>query len=119
MDNQKNLKKRDLILVAAVLLIAGLLLLWNRFYYSSPAAYLIISVDGETVETLDLTEDQEITINSGENGHNHIIIKDGEAWVEEATCPNQDCVRQGKISMDGQQLVCLPNKMIARIAGAE
>ena len=48
-------------------------------------------------------------------GTNHLIIKGGEVWVSEATCPDKICVHQGKIHMDGEIIVCLPNKMTAQI----
>lgn len=38
-----------------------------------------------------------------------------EVWVSEATCPDKICVHQGKIHMDGEIIVCLPNKMTAQI----
>ena len=83
--------------------------------HKSPAEVVEISVDGNVVETLDLAKDQELTIDGASGGTNHLIIKDGEVWVSEATCPDKICVHQGKIHMDGEIIVCLPNKMTAQI----
>ena len=99
-------KKQDLILIAVVLAAAALLFLGTKLMHKSPA---------EVVETLDLAKDQELTIDGASGGTNHLIIKDGEVWVSEATCPDKICVHQGKIHMDGEIIVCLPNKMTAQI----
>lgn len=112
-------KKRDLILVAAVLAAAGILYLLNLFLFSKPAVTLEISVNGTVVETLDLSKDTEITINSKNNGTNLLIIKGGEAYISEASCPDSLCIHQGKIHKNGEMIVCLPNEMIAKIQGGE
>ncbi|MFR7670942.1 MAG: NusG domain II-containing protein [Collinsella sp.] len=43
-------------------------------------------------------------------GTNLIEIKDGRVHVEEADCPNQDCVHQGWVDAAEEQIVCLPHK---------
>ena len=108
-------KKQDLILIAVVLAAAALLFLGTKLMHKSPAEVVEISVDGNVVETLDLAKDQELTIDGASGGTNHLIIKDGEVWVSEATCPDKIFVHQGKIHMDGEIIVCLPNKMTAQI----
>ena len=108
---QKLLKKQDMILIAVILAAAVLLFLGAKLMHKSPAEIVEVSVDGKVVETLD----QELTIDSVSGGTNHLIIKDGEAWVSEATCPDKICVHQGKIHLDGEIIVCLPNKMTAQI----
>ena len=99
-------KKQDLILIAVVLAAAALLFLGTKLMHKSPAEVVEISVDGNVVE---------LTIDGASGGTNHLIIKDGEVWVSEATCPDKICVHQGKIHMDGEIIVCLPNKMTAQI----
>ena len=112
---QKFIKKQDIILIAAIFVIAGLLFLGSQMMHKKTAEIVEVSVDGKVVETLDLAKDQELTIDGVSGGTNHLIIKDGEAWVSEATCPDKICVHQGKIHLDGEIIVCLPNKMTAQI----
>lgn len=109
--------KREIILVAVVLLAALFLFLYNKNIHQSPAALVEISIDGTVVKTFDLNQNQEYLIESSTGGTNLLIIKDGEAWISEASCPDKVCVHQGKISHDGELIVCLPNLMIARISG--
>lgn len=113
----KNTGKRELLLVVAILAAATFLYLINRVSHRDPAAVVDISVDGEVVETLDLSIDRELTIQGAGDGTNHLIIQNGQVWVTEASCPDHLCIRQGKISMDGQVIVCLPNRMTAAIRG--
>lgn len=117
LDCSQKTGKREFLLVGAVLLTAALLFLWNRFYFSAPAAVVEISIDGTVAETLDLSKNQELDIEGVNGGHNHLVILNGEAWVSEASCPDKICVHQGKISRDGEMIVCLPNRMIAKISG--
>ena len=112
---QKLFKRQDMILIAVILAAAVLLFLGTKIMHKSPAEVIEISVDGKVIETLDLAKDQELTIDGVSSGTNHLIIKDGEAWVSEATCPDRLCVHQGKIHLDGEIIVCLPNKMTAQI----
>lgn len=109
--------KREIILIAVVLLAAFFLFLYSKSIHQSPAALVEISIDGTVVKTFDLNQDQEYLIESSTGGTNMLIIQDGEAWISEASCPDKVCIRQGKISHDGELIVCLPNLMIVRISG--
>lgn len=107
--------RRDLYLAAGLLAAAAVL--WGIFSlkHKQPAVLLEISVDGQVVKELDLETDTQITIPGAGGGSNTLVIEDGFAWVSEATCPDKVCIHQGKISLSGEMVVCLPNKMIAKI----
>lgn len=117
MEDKK--KKRDIILVAGILTGACIFFIGNRILFSKPAISVEVSIDGTVVETLDLNKDTEITINGYNNGTNHLVIKDGEVSVDDASCPDAVCIHQGKIHKSGEMIVCLPNLMIAQIVGGE
>lgn len=116
---QKLLKKQDLILIVAVLLIAAVSGGWYYFTHRTPAMRAEVTVDGKVVEVLDLSKDQEVTIEGPRGGTNHLIVKDGEIWCSEASCPDSVCIHQGKQSLDGSLIVCLPNLMIVQIIGED
>ncbi|MBQ5523338.1 MAG: NusG domain II-containing protein, partial [Oscillospiraceae bacterium] len=44
---------------------------------------------------------------------------DGEAWISEANCPDKLCMGFGKISKNGEVIVCLPNRLIVVIEDGE
>ena len=51
----------------------------------------------------------------GKVGECILIIKDGEAYMQEADCPNQICVHHSPVSHKGETIVCLPNRVIIEI----
>lgn len=54
---------------------------------------------------------------AGPVGDTRIKIQDGKVWVDKASCPNQLCVRQGKISAPHESIVCLPNRIVITLQG--
>ena len=52
-------------------------------------------------------------------GTNVVRLEGGEVFVEEADCANHDCMKQGKISTPGQQIVCLPHKLWIEVVAAD
>lgn len=115
----KNAKKHDLILVLAVLAAAVFLFAGKKLFFSDPPVSVTISVDGAEVMTLDLNQDCDETIESPGGGTNRVIIKNGAVHMEEASCPDKVCVKQGAVSETGQSIVCLPNRVIVTITGTD
>ncbi|MDO4295791.1 MAG: NusG domain II-containing protein [bacterium] len=113
----KTFKKADLLLIGVLLLVALSAFGIRSYVYHSPAARVEITVDGELYASLDLHQNFEGDIPSADGGNNHLIIHDGTVHISDANCPNQDCVRQGSISQNGEQLVCLPHKVSVQILG--
>lgn len=74
---------------------------------------VIQDADGNTF-TMPLSQDDVLTVTSSA-GTNVIEVQAGKVRVSEADCPNQDCVEQGWISKAGQQIVCLPHKLVVNI----
>lgn len=111
--------KKDLLLIAVILAVAAVGFGANYFLQKEPAAGLEISVDGKVVKTLDLTTDTEMIIEGWNGGTNHLVIRDGTAWVDEATCPDKVCIHQGKVTLNRQMIVCLPNRMVATVVAPE
>ncbi len=119
MEKKKTFGRRDLILLLAVLVIGliGIVILYTR-----PAALngeVEVAVDGEVVMTLPLSEDTEVTIEGVDGGENLLVIQDGTAKIESASCPDGICVRHYAISRDGESIICLPNRVVVTIRGGE
>lgn len=74
---------------------------------------VIQDADGET-HTMPLACDGTLTMNSSA-GMNTIEVHAGKVRVIEADCPNQDCVEQGWVSESGQQIICLPHKLVVTV----
>ena len=102
------MKKKELIFIIAILLIAfalwgGMFLMQNGNYAS-----IRITIDGEEYGTYSLAEDQVISI-----GNTNVCeIKDGKVNMIEADCPDHLCMKQKAITDAGGTIVCLPNKVV-------
>lgn len=112
-------KKREIILILILLLTAAAGFLMNQAMHKKTAATVEITVDGKLVQTLDLNKDADLIIDGVNGGTNHLIIRDGAAWISEASCPDKVCVHQGKVSLNGELIVCLPNRVIAKVVAPE
>ena len=103
-----------LIVIFLVLLIVGIsaaLFLQYSVQYGTVAE---ISIDGETVETLDLNAvTAPYTLKVGEG--NTVLVEHGAISMHSANCPDQLCVKQGKITGGVYPIVCLPNRVTVKI----
>ena len=110
-----NKKRADLILVVALLLLAGILYLTmnaNR----QEGGVAVVRVNGVETERHSLAVDGTFSLNGGTN---ILVIQDGQAWLSEANCPDLLCVKQGKIHYTGQVITCLPNRLTVTVEGGE
>lgn len=112
MEN-KNKIRNDIILIAAVLLIAAIALIC-LIAFRRDGNEVSVYVDKELYGKYPLSQDDTIEIKS-DLGRNLLVISDGKATVIEASCPDLICVHHKAISAEGEQIVCLPNKMVVSI----
>ena len=110
-------RKKDLIFIFSILIVAVFLLLIQRVYGNAQgeADMVKITVDQKLYGTYDLNKNQTITIQN-DSGINTIQIQNKEVWMEEADCPDGYCMEQGHISHSHQTLVCLPHKLVVEIS---
>ena len=109
-------RRTDLILIGillAVLVLAGLAF----FLLREEGDRVKVTVDGEEYGTYPLSEDTVVEIRTGKDGEelNRLIIRDGKAFVERATCPDGICSNHRPISRDGESIVCLPHKVVITV----
>jgi hypothetical protein len=117
MDKLK-LKKADILLIGGIIAfgcVLGLVILLTQH----KGNIVQVRVDGTIIENLQMTDNLTYEINGVNGGTNLLIIQDGEAWVEEASCPDGLCKNMGKISQVGQSVICLPNKVVVEILDKE
>lgn len=117
--DKKNTKKNDILLATLLLFLAGATGGGYWLTHRAPALRAEVTIDGELVETLDLSKEQEVVIHGARGGVNRLVVQNGQIWCAEASCPDQVCVHQGKQSHDGELIVCLPSLMIVQIIGEE
>ena len=110
-----NKKRADLILVVALLVLAGVLYLTlnaNR----QEGGVVVVRVEGVETERHSHDVDGTFPLNGGTNTQ---VIQNGQAWLSEADCPDLLCVKQGKIHYTGQVITCLPNRLTVTVEGGE
>lgn len=110
------MKKKDLILICSVLVLAAAFWLVPRavgFFGNSKEQKLRITVSGEEYGTYSLEEDQVIKVGDT----NVCEIKDKKVSMISADCPDQLCIHQRTIQLQGETIVCLPNKVVLEIMG--
>lgn len=107
----------DLLAVALVLLLA--ILVAFRFYGGEKvgaARLATVSIDGKLVDCFDLSE-VDATHTYTNNGYT-LTVKTEEFGLRviSSDCPGQDCVHRGIIDRGGESIVCLPARIIIRLA---
>ncbi len=104
------MKKHDWLLAGAVLVIACLA---SVFLYGGRerGSCVLVQVDGTEYGTYDLYTDQVIEIGTS----NRLEIRDGEAFMAYAECPDQLCVHMAPISQVHELIVCMPNRVAVEV----
>ena len=114
MPTEKRKRKNDVILIAALTLtfalIGACLLLLGK-----QGDTVTVTVDGKLYGEYPLARDTAVEILS-EGGHNLLVIRDGAALVEDASCPDGICASHRPISRNGESIICLPNKVVISVS---
>ena len=107
------MKKKDIILIAAVLAISLISLAAIKMTQKD-GKEVIVTVDGKEVYKTSIKKDQIYQIPE-KNGTNVMQIKDGKVTMIEATCPDHYCMRQKAVDEHGGSIICLPNKVVIEV----
>ena len=121
-DKMKTMSRADFFLGAAALLLAVLGFVWLRSSPAKPAAEMIVMQHNKEVLRVPLTDSGEENWTFGEPGRQNTVQRVGKrVRVLQADCPDQICVKQGWIGKAGEQLLCVPNRLLVEIRskGAE
>lgn len=110
---EKPFYARDFVAVAMVLavLIASIVMLTAK-----KGGTVEVYVDGKLTYSYALDKNRTFEVDC-DNGKNVVEIKDGKVSVIDADCNNRACVKSNAISKNGEQIVCLPHKLIVVIKG--
>lgn len=105
--------KNDIIFVSALFVVI-LVSVLGMLLFRSSGDTVTVTIDGKMFGEYSLGKNRSIEINS-ELGSNLLVIKDGKAYVENASCPDGICSKHRPISYDGESIICLPNKVVVSI----
>lgn len=114
--------RRNLFLVGGILLVAILLLLVQTLRKPRPNGEVLITVDGKEYARVSLSSPQEILIDCGGGESNLLVVQEDGIYMKSATCRDQLCVNQGKVTPDnygqralGTDIICLPNRVVCSL----
>lgn len=121
------MKKKDIILIGGVLLLALAAFLASQYFVpKSSAATVTIYVGSDVYASVSASDYQTITVDQGDGKVNVIVIDEHGVHMESSTCKNQICVNHSAINPNDPNdlvlnnwIVCLPNSVSVEVTGAE
>lgn len=107
------------LLVAILVAAAAVALLFALRQESGNFLTATVVLDGETIAQYDLTTLTEpVTLDvDGASYPLTIQAEPGRIRILESSCPGQDCVHTGWANQAGQQIICLPNRLVISLEG--
>lgn len=114
----KLFKKGDIAVILVILVAAALF--WFFRTQQTDRLEAVITVNGETVETIDLSAVKEKRIIELDTDPKVVIAaENGAIYFESAECDDKLCINCGKLSRKGDTAVCLPAKTIVTVSGSD
>ena len=114
-----KIKKGDIIISLALLLLS--LLMSFGISNSKPKTsgkILRVEQNSKLYGEYPLDIDREVVFDDGVH-FNKIVIKDGKAYMDEANCRDQICTHMKEISMNGETIICLTNRVFLEVVDPE
>lgn len=117
-NSHKRFLRNDLLLIGALLLACALGAVY-LFCFRERGDTVTVTVDGKLYGTYALSQDicEDIATDSRE-GSNRLIIQNGKAYIETASCPDGICVSHAPIFRNGESIICLPNRVVVTVTTA-
>ncbi len=113
---RRHLKIGDIILISLSL---GLVIFFfARVLFSGPAVDHVMITGQNTQDYYSLEEKRTVEVD-GPLGMTTVIISDGEVWIQSSPCREKICMKMGHISRCGEQLICIPNRVVVELMGEE
>ena len=111
----KRLKK--ILPICAVLLAVLICIVWIIIQKSTMknGRYADIRISGVSAARLDLDNETKKQFHGENDIDLTVVTGNGCVYVEKSECPDKICVKTGKISAVGEQIVCLPARIVIEI----
>jgi len=110
-----KLKKTEWIVLAVLLL--GLCL-WG-FWPKTEGSAVTVTVDGNDTGRYSLLKEATVPVDGYGEFALTLVVENGQVRVEDSTCPDLICQEHAPISRTGEQIVCLPGRVVITITGEE
>lgn len=123
------MKKKNLLIVLAMLIVVAALLGLASALKPAPAAdgdYVLILVDNQEYDRVFLSQPRKVTVEQPDGQINIVDVSDRGAVMEFSTCHNQQCVHMGEVTLDNWEfrpnqtfIICLPNRVTVELVVKE
>lgn len=109
-DDRELFKLKDIIIILliAAVVTAGLLVPELTAKEAHVSAKAVIKFEGMRVERVSLKRDGVYEFSKIKGMK--FTVENGEIYVSESDCGDMTCMRTGKISRNGEAIICVPNK---------
>lgn len=111
-NERKLLRFRDALIL---LLIIAALFIFYALLPESGGGTAVILHDGGVIAEIPLNRSGEYTFPQVPDMV--FTAGDGSVSVTESSCGDKTCMRTGKISRQGEAIICVPNKIVVEIKG--
>jgi hypothetical protein len=112
--NSMKLKALDFFAILLSLLVIGAFSL-SAYAGKHNARDVVVEASGARwIYPLGVDREERI---KGPLGDTVVIIKGGQAFVEDSPCPDKLCEHMPAVSLPGQWIACLPNRVFVRVRG--
>lgn len=111
------MKKRDMIIIVALLAGAIGLFAVSRLSMSGAMSSVVVTVGGEEVLRKPLAVEGIYEIRQEDGSVNVIAVENGAVYMKEANCRDGLCISQGKMRNGAKTIVCLPHQLVVQLEG--
>lgn len=111
------MKRFDVYIIIAVVVITGFLF---TMFVLQPTDHLevVISLKGEEYARIPMDGQEHVYEIETELGYNKVIVDTNGVHIEEADCPDHDCIEIGTLKRVGQSIICAPHYLVIEIVGS-
>ena len=110
----KVLKLADLILIVTIII--SILVIAIELYGKNSTGKKVLIIGQDYRKEFSLRNYKKVEV-PGPLGNTVVVIKNNKAWVEYSPCREKICMKMGKINRVGQQIICVPNRILVEIEG--
>lgn len=114
-EKVRTFQKQDLVLIACAVLLAAAAFAWFQLQ-PSRGLTAVVEQEGNVLYRINLEQQaQEEMLDLGGPYHVTLAVEPGAVSFQHSDCPDQTCVRAGKLTRAGQAAVCLPARISVRL----
>ncbi len=112
------IRRLDIVIIALILTACGIC---HILFTQEKGQTALVEINGKVCDSISLAsikngQTEKRTYNSDFGSFTLSISSDGIQFIN-SDCPNQLCIKQGKISNEGNCIICLPCRACIKIKG--